>query len=204
MRHFIQQQLSALIAGFAIGIAAIAYLTVGGIIGSVLFGFGLLAVISLKVNLFTGKAQCVWGANGSIWLILMLLFNLLGTYIVSLIFQCTHQSDITETIIQNRITLGWWKCGLLSIPCGFIMTAAVRAAKDNNWWVLLLGVPTFIICGFPHCIADSFYMWCSSMPREFVWQCYPSIVVGNYLGCNIYRLSKSNKNSKINSNGKTN
>lgn len=54
--------------------------------------------------------------------------------------------------------------------------------------------PAFIICGFPHCVADSFYY--VSCSREFVeandlslLAAYLPTVLGNYLGCNAYRLT---------------
>ena len=64
----------------------------------------------------------------------------------------------------------------------------------NNWLPLLFGVPAFIICGFPHCVADSYYY--ASCGRDFLaaygWSliaAYLPTVAGNFIGCNLYRLT---------------
>lgn len=180
---------SAILAGASIGIAATVYLKVSGLPGAFLFGFGLMAVITLGFNLFTGKAQYVFGRKGSLWLAMMLVYNLIGTYIVALLTDTPALSEASQAILDIRTSQGWLKCGLLAIPCGFIMTTAVRGALGGNWWPLILGVPTFILCGFPHCIADSFYVWCAPDPLEFISQCYIPAVAGNYIGCNLYRMA---------------
>ena len=44
----------------------------------------------------------------------------------------------------------------LAIGCGFIVTTSVQFARQEKWLPLLLGIPLFILCGVPHCIADAF------------------------------------------------
>jgi formate/nitrite transporter FocA (FNT family) len=55
---------------------------------------------------------------------------------------------------------------------------------------LVFGVPVFILCEFAHSIADAFYFLVS--PAEQVLQTevlivYLSEVLGNFVGCNLYR-----------------
>ncbi len=198
MNDLLRQWFSALLAGFSIGLAADVCLNVGGLAGACLFAVGLLIVVSLGFDLFTGKAQFVWGRKGLLWLITMLTFNVLGTGIASAIIGDSVPVAAAEGIIQSRLDMGWWKCGLMAVPCGFIMTASVRAARNGNWWVILLGVPTFILCGFPHCIADSFYAACVNAEWSvYGLQCWLPVVLGNYLGCNLYRLSNNNQIKSI-------
>ena len=76
---------------------------------------------------------------------------------------------------------------------GKICEAVRGASLSRNWLPLLFGVPAFIICGFPHCVADSFYYAsCShSFIAEHGWSllaAYLPTVAGNFIGCNIYRL----------------
>ena len=47
---------SAFLAGVCIGIAGFGYLAEKGIIGAVLFAFGLLTVVHYKLKLYTGTA----------------------------------------------------------------------------------------------------------------------------------------------------
>lgn len=184
-----------LMAGGAIGIAATIYLKVGGVLGAAMFAFGLIVVVAMKLPLYTGQAQYVWDNKGRDYLKLavMLVLNLIGCFILSFLTCTPEITEAAENIILARFAKGPWMCFLLSIPCGFIMTAAVRGAGlAGNWLPLLFGVPAFIICGFPHCIADSYYY--ASCSPEF-WQAnavtipvtYLPTVVGNFLGCNLYR-----------------
>lgn len=185
-----------LMAGGAIGIAATVYLKVGGVIGAVMFAFGLIVVVAMKLPLFTGQAQHVWSRKGGEYILLglMLMLNLAGCFILSALTCNSEIAEASRAIINTRLSKGPLMCGLLSIPCGFIMTAAVRGAgMRNNWLPLIFGVPAFIICGFPHCVADSYYY--ASCGREFFiangWHllaAYLPTVAGNFLGCNLYRL----------------
>lgn len=185
-----------LLAGCAIGTAATIYLRVTGVTGAVMFSFGLIVVVAMKLPLFTGQAQNVWRNPATHYgmLGLMLLLNIAGCFILSAMTCTDEMMALSQGIIEQRLAKGPLMCGILSIPCGFIMTAAVRgAALRNNWLPLLFGVPAFIICGFPHCIADSFYYAsCSgAFIREYGWAllcAYLPTVVGNFVGCNIYRL----------------
>jgi|GEM_PF-199175 len=187
----------ALMAGGCIGIAATVYLKVGGVLGAAMFAFGLIVVVAMKLPLFTGQAQHVWSRRGEEYsmLGLMLLLNLGGCFILSALTCTPEIAEASQAIINARLAKGPLMCGLLSIPCGFIMTAAVRGAgMKNNWLPLLFGVPAFIICGFPHCVADSYYY--ASCGRDFLvangWSliaAYLPTVAGNFIGCNLYRLT---------------
>ena len=98
-----------------------------------------------------------------------------------------------QAILQGRLNTGALRCGLLAIGCGFIMTTTVAFARKGNVLPLLFGVPLFIVCGFPHCMADAFMYLTSplSFLTENVWQIFPMyvcIVIGNFIGCNLYRI----------------
>ena len=121
-------------------------------------------------------------------------------------------------ILASRLAKGPWACFLLAIGCGFIMTTAVEFARKGKMLPLLLGVPVFILCGFAHSIADAFYFLLSlfnpqlsiinsqlsiinsqfSIPNSplSIVNCqlsiplvYLSEVLGNFVGCNLYRWS---------------
>ena len=101
--------------------------------------------------------------------------------------------ETAQRILEGRLAAGWWQCGVLAIGCGFIMTTAVTFARKGQNLPLLFGVPLFIMCGFPHCVADAYYYLC--VPVSFIadnWLSvlifYVSIVIGNFIGCNLYRL----------------
>ena len=54
---------------------------------------------------------------------------------------------------------------------------------------ILFGVPLFIVCGFYHSIADVTYIVAAwKWSPALLWY-YPLIVLGNYVGCNIRRVT---------------
>ena len=93
-------------------------------------------------------------------------------------------------IMAGRVAKGPWACFLLAIGCGFIMTTAVEFARKGKMLPLVLGVPVFILCGFAHSIADAFYFLVSPAEQVLngsVLAVYLSEVLGNFVGCNLYR-----------------
>lgn len=181
---------SPIIAGILIGIAATLYLKTGGIAGAVLFSFGLMGVVGWKVDLFTGKSG-FWSGRMIARLIPVLLLNIAGVAMVTLVTLTPEMSDVAAGIVKKRMETPGLKLFLLSACCGFIMTTAVQFGRIGNWWPLLLGVPVFILCGFPHCVADIAY-WTAGivdgMSVADIFPVYLITVVGNYAGCNLPRL----------------
>lgn len=156
---------SAITAGACIGIAATTYLQLGGLGGCALFALGLMAVVYFELHLFTGKSQFCWGRRkkdnkdslsyGRLTAILAL--NIIGCAAMTLVSDPSGFIVDPGAIVGKRIADGWFESGIRSIPCGFIMTLSVRSARSGLWWPLIFGVPSFIICSFPHCVADIFY-----------------------------------------------
>jgi formate/nitrite transporter FocA (FNT family) len=127
-------------------------------------------------------------------LFLILIGNVIGCGIVALMTRLSPNdiNCVAERILTGRIVNGPLKSGILAIGCGFIMTTAVTFARKGNMLPLIFGVPLFIFCGFPHCLVDAFYILTS--PVNFVggnaglvFATYGCVVVGNFIGCNLYR-----------------
>lgn len=189
---------SSVFAGILIAIAGYGFLA-GQAVGMFLFILGLAAVVSYKLKLFTGTVGFIkWGEIPN--LVIILLGNILGCFLVSLIAKVDTVLGIqtaAQTVLQSRLQLGWLACGIKAIGCGVLMSAAVEFSKrgvDFGYWVpLLFAVPLFIHCGFPHCVADAFYfLTCpKSVLMDSGWDLlgvYGGIIAGNAIGCNIYRL----------------
>jgi formate/nitrite transporter FocA (FNT family) len=185
---------SAFLAGFCIGLAGFGYLAEKGIIGAVVFAFGLLAVVAYKLKLYTGTAGFFRrGELGQ--LVLILIGNIIGCLAVGLMARCSPMpiQETAQGVLEGRLANGPLLGGVLAIGCGFIMTTVVTFARKGNNLPLLFGIPLFINCGFPHCIADAFYYLC--VPSDFLYAnmsavlvFYVSIVIGNFIGCNLYRF----------------
>ena len=185
---------SSIVAGICIGIAGFGYLAEKSIIGAVLFAFGLLAVVHYGLKLFTGTAGFFKkGEFGNLFTIL--LGNIIGCLVVALIARCSPMplQQTAQGILEGRLAIGPLKGAALAVGCGFIMTTAVQFGRQGKYLLILFGVPMFITCGFPHCIADAFYYLCAPLPflAENALQVilfYISIVIGNFIGCNLYRV----------------
>lgn len=192
---------SSILAGIAIGTAGFGFLasgiqseTYGPLVGAVIFSFGLLTVLGYKLKLYTGTAGFIHkGEVGQLFMIL--LGNIVGCFCASLLARVTPMEiqAAAQNILELRLRTGALRCGLLGIGCGFIMSSAVQFAREKQYLPLLLGVPLFIVCGFTHCIADAFYYLC--VPAAFwkvhaiqIISVYASIVLGNLVGCNLYRI----------------
>lgn len=184
---------SSILAGVCIGVAGFGYLAIGGIAGAVLFACGLVAVVSYKFKLYTGTAGFI--KRGEVGMLaLVLLGNIIGCLMLGLLARLSPMAlqDAAQKILEARLAVGAWKAGLLAIGCGFLMTTAVTFARKGSWLPLLFCVPMFIICGFPHCIADAFYYL--TCPVQFlaahagsILVLYICIVLGNFIGCNLVR-----------------
>lgn len=189
------------LAGMAISIGCIVYLSVGGVAGAVLFAFGLITVILYRMKLYTGTAGFFRNKNEALDVCLILLGNIVGCFLTALCakYSLPELSLKTQAILEKRLALNTLQLLLLSAGCGFIMTTAVKFAKDSSreaferFLPLLFGIPVFICCGFIHSIADAFY-YCVC-PWSFlsdnlvqVLLTYLTVVAGNLLGCNLYRL----------------
>ena len=183
---------SAILAGAAIAIGGFVNLALGGVAGAVFFAFGLLTVVHYKWKLYTGYVGFLssWSEFGQSFIVLA--GNVVGCLFVGWLAKCSplDLQAAADRIITGRLNIGPWRAGALAIGCGFIVTAAVTFGRQEKWWPLLFGVPTFILCGFPPCIADAFYYLAVPFSRvtlDVVWV-WLACVAGNFIGCNFYRI----------------
>ena len=183
---------TAILAGICISIGCVVNLRVGGVAGAVLFAFGLTTVVYYGLKLYTGTAGFIRRHGDWSMLAVVLLGNIVGCLLTAWMIGYA-QPDCVEpaaNILAGRLAKGPWACFLLAIGCGFIMTTAVEFARKGKMLTLLLGVPVFILCGFAHSIADAFYFRVSpaeQLLRPEVLVVYVAEVLGNFVGCNLYR-----------------
>ena len=189
---------SAIFAGIYIGTAGFGFLTAtaqtqyGSLAGAVLFALGLLAIVGYKLKLYTGTAGFI-NKDEVGNLMVILLGNIIGCFLIASLTNYSPIADgihqVAANILNSRLYVGFFGCGLLAIGCGLLMTTAVHFARQQNYLPLLFSVPLFIVCGFPHCIADAFYyltvteLWTTELIGVYI-----STVVGNAIGCNLYRI----------------
>lgn len=200
---------SSIFAGIYIGVAGFGFLAAGiqsqygALAGAILFALGLLSIVGYKLKLFTGTAGFITKNEiGTLFTILM--GNIFGCFMIALLTSFSPMADAIQdaayNIMMTRSRSGAIGCGFLAIGCGLLMTTAVTFARQKNFIPLLLAVPLFIVCGFPHCVADAFYYM--SIPFN-TWSVellviYIATVLGNAIGCNLYRIILTKEQYEIN------
>ncbi len=182
--------LGAVLAGVAIGIGGCIYLSCDiKIVGALMFTIGLYIICLNKLFLFTGKVGYLVNKDALYLLDLLIIWlgNLLGTFIVALMFSFTRISDRLQenalAICQAKDSDNLISLFILGIFCGILMYAAVNGFRSTkNPLILLLCVSVFILCGFEHCIADMFYY---SMAKAWTFDSFINVIIitlGNSLG----------------------
>lgn len=189
MKQFLSM---SVFAGLLIGIGGLVYLRVGGVAGAVLFAFGLLSVVMCGAQLYTGKAGFLPYKEFP-RLVIMLAGNAVGCALAALIARYSTNEALLanlDVILSARNSASWYGLILTSAGTGMIMTLAVYGARRKHYLPLLFGVPVFILCGLPHCVADAFYYAAAAVYGRFecclLWA-WLWAIVGNYIGCNLPR-----------------
>ena len=181
----------AILAGALIGIGGIAWLVCDSrYVAALLFCIGLYAICTNGLWLFTGKVGYlpVCGEPAPIYtgrLIVTWLGNFIGAGYVGLVASGVIPTtyDRASAIIQTRFAQSGPQTFLLAFLCGIIMLIAVHAyAKHGSVVGILLGIPTFLLCGFEHSIADMFFF---ATARVLTWRALGHIIIvslGNAMG----------------------
>ena len=180
-------------AGLLIGTGGLVYLRVGAVPGAVLFAFGLLCVVMCGAQLFTGKAGFL-PPKQIVRLIIMILANAAGCLVAAFIAKYVSSDTVITNlgaILSSRQAANWHSLLVTSSGTGMIMTLAVYGARKGHYLPLLFGVPVFILCGLPHCVADAFYYALAALQGHWEWWIPVAwfwAILGNYIGCNLPRI----------------
>lgn len=160
--------LVSIISGLLIALGCCVNMHIGGILGALFFACGLVTIVTFKLPLFTGIV-----AEKPAWSMLIIL---LGNAIGGVIGHYMWGIEMPTCTLSNLdIFLGG--CGT-----GILMVAAY---KSKSIYVAILGVCVFILCGFPHCIAELGYLR-MTLP-QWLLAC-----AGNIVGGQVWRFRDIN------------
>ncbi len=193
MKKYLDFLIKGIYAGILISIGGIAYLAIENkITGSFIFSFGLLTVCMYSFNLFTGKVGYILinKINYLLELLISLIGNFLGTFIVGNLIRLTRFSnyiEIAKNIVDVKLNDSILSIFILAIFCGMIMYIAVnnyKKGKDviGKYITIFMGVMAFILCGFEHCVANMFYFSIAGIFSFKVFDYLLVMVLGNSLG----------------------
>lgn len=197
MKGYLRMFVLAVLAGAAIGIGGIVYLSLDNkLAGALMFTTGLYSICVHGLNLFTGKVGYLPQQSPAYLadLAVIWLGNLAGTWLAAMGVLCSRIAGISETaktLCETKVADDLSSLFLLGVFCGALMYIAVEGYKQTkNPIILFMGVGTFILCGFEHCIADMFYISLAGMWSGRALICIVVISLGNALGAMFIPLAK--------------
>lgn len=174
--------IKAWLAGICITIGCNVYIACDNkYIGAFLFSIGLITILLFDLNLYTGKVGYAIYNNITYLkdLVIILLGNVIGCICVGVMFPSEGVQILCETKLQESFTTILFK----SIMCGCLMYIAVDTYKTYHTLLpTILCIPTFILSGYEHSIADIAYFMIS---RTITLQSFLFIIIviiGNAVG----------------------
>lgn len=192
-QNIILTLLRAILAGVCIAIGAILYLTLGGVVGAVLFSIGLFSILLLKLKLYTGAIGYIKTYKEIPTMGLIILGNLIGC---CLMFAFPFEG--ASAIIANKLSAPLFLTFIRAMLCGVLIYVAVEGYKANNSLITLISIPSFILLGAEHSIAD----FCFFIAARYIsWDSILfllTVIIGNALGSIIFhRIAKGELNELL-------
>ena len=152
-------------AGMMICIGAAIFLAnENKIVGAFMFSIGLFTICFFGMNLFTGKIGYVIDNKNNPNCAVIWLGNLVGGVVSALLIRFAKPQffETAHAMMEKKFSQHPLQTMVLSFFCGVLMYVAVenhRSNKNNAAKIvgIFLAVPTFILAGFEHSIADMCY-----------------------------------------------
>lgn len=186
----------SVLGGFMIAVGGIIYLSCDiKYIGALLFSLGLFTILVFSFKLYTGAV----GYFPDKSLPVIWLGNLTGTVLASLLVLCTRYGEALYekacALVSVKLNDSLLSIFILSLFCGVLMFIAVDAYREKKLIIAtFLAVPTFILCGFEHCVANMVYFTLAKMWTLKSVLYLLVMTLGNSLGAIIFcRLAKDKK-----------
>lgn len=193
MRNFdewLKTFIKSIYAGIMIGISGIVYLSLDNkIIGSFLFSFGLLTIVTQGFYLYTGKIGFIKKKKELLDMLIIIAGNFVGTFIAAILAKAAGLNISSSQLVTAKTNNGILHTFILSVFCGVMMYLAIdNYNKSKNILFIILPVMIFILSGFEHSIANMFYFNFSGL-YSVKGICYLLIMlVGNGIGAKIFSL----------------
>ena len=180
-----------IVSGIMVGIGGTVYLSCENkVVGATLFSVALLVICLLGFYLYTGKIGLFIEKPDKLSaaaLPIGLAGNAVGAVLTGLGAALVKPSlvETAKKICDAKLEGGMIKGLVAAVFCGILMYAAVKTYGAKGTPVgIIFCIPTFILCGFEHSVADMYYFTVASLakfdPMSIVFILVA--VVGNTLG----------------------
>lgn len=148
-------------------------------LGGVVFPIGLMLIILIGGELFTGNCLMITGVLDHRYsvramaknLIMVFLSNMIGAVFIALLIANSGQFGFSDNALgayviktaAAKISLPFGTAFISGILCNILVCAAVfmsAGAKDaaGKVWSIFFPIFVFVICGFEHCVANMYYI----------------------------------------------
>ncbi|MCI8625302.1 MAG: formate/nitrite transporter family protein [Lachnospiraceae bacterium] len=185
----LQLFIKAIYAGFMIGIGGIVYLSVENkVIGSLLFSFGLLTIVTQGFALYTGKIGFIKSPKELFDMLIIIAGNFAGTFLTAVLAKAAHLNITTAELVDKKLDNTIWNVFLLAIFCGVMMYLAIdNFNKAKNHLFIIAPVMIFILSGFEHSIADMFYFHLAGAYQGKAFLYLGVMLLGNGIGAVLFK-----------------
>lgn len=186
----IQMWIKSIYAGFMIGIGGIVYLSVENKgLGSLLFSFGLLTIVTQGFFLYTGKVGFIKKWKELLDMAVIVVGNFIGTMITAWICNLANLNISSLELVEKKLNRSGLHIFFLSILCGVMMYLAIdNFNKTKNIVFIIAPVMIFILSGFEHSIANMFYFHLAGSYSQKAFYYLFIMVIGNGIGAKIFSL----------------
>lgn len=185
-RKFVRK---SILAGILIGLGGFSNLSVENrYVGAFIFSIGLISVILLRCNLYTGKIGYVRRITQVPGVVIMCALNILGAGLLGLATSCVVSSASREIMIR-KIDRPLTQTFIMACVCGALIYLAVELFRtERNILLIIIPVFTFVATGADHCIANAYYFAAGTIfsAKAFVYMLV--CILGNATGSLIISL----------------
>ncbi len=160
-------------------------------LGAFLFAAGLYSICVYGFNLYTGKVGYIaYNFKDTKYIrlvVLVLAFNLLSTYLLGILASYAFPMIVepAKNIYAAKTQTPLLRLFISGIFCGLLMFLSVDTWKKGTKIGVFIYIPVFILCGFDHSIANSFYNGIANGLNAFTLQnflIFVVVILGNAAG----------------------
>lgn len=163
----------------SVAMHAVSNVGVSRFIGGVIFPVGLMMIIFIGGELFTGDCLLILGILDKKYkiidmirvLVVVFLSNLAGALIIAVLVYFSGQLNYTDGLLgaftikvaMGKATLSFGTAFSSGILCNIFVCGAVLmagAAKDvaGKVWAVFFPILAFVVSGYEHCVANMYYI----------------------------------------------
>ena len=185
----LRQLFAAIAAGIMIAIGGCVYLaSADKVVGALFFSVALISICMKGYGLFTGRVgyfverHTLTELRG---LGMTLLGNAIATFLLGAAVGGVLKDlgAVADVAVAAKLAAPWYATLLRAVLCGVLMYLAVSIYREKNTALgIVFCVPTFILAGFEHSIADMFYVAAALEASFRALGFLALVIVGNAIG----------------------